>query len=73
MLVAFVDGRTHRGAHGTVRVDKTFLATALGHAAVRRRDSVHFGRCDRMLRRLRASRLDNSHEAEMRKLLRSTC
>ena len=29
-----------------------------------------FERCDRMLRRLRASRLDNSHDAEMRKLLR---
>lgn len=49
---------------------KTFLATALGHAAVRRRYSVHFERCDRMLRRLRASRLDNSHDAEVRKLLR---
>ena len=48
----------------------TFLATALGHAAVRRRYSVHFERCDRMLRRLRASRLDNSHDAEVRKLLR---
>src|SRR5919199_878123 len=51
-------------------VGRTFLATALGHAAVRRRYSVHFERCDRMLRRLRASRLDNSHDAEVRKLLR---
>jgi DNA replication protein DnaC len=51
-------------------VGKTFLASALGHAAVRRRYSVHFERCDRMLRRLRASRLDNSHDVEMRKLLR---
>src|SRR5439155_22592229 len=55
---------------GPVGVGKTFLATALGHAAVRRRYSVHFERCDRLLKRLRASRLDNSHDAEMRKLLR---
>jgi DNA replication protein DnaC len=55
---------------GPVGVGKTFLATALGHAAVRRRISVHFERCDRLLKRLRASRLDNSHDVEMRKLLR---
>lgn len=55
---------------GPVGVGKTFLATALGHAAVRRRFSVHFERSDQMLKRLKASRLDNSHDAEMRKLLR---
>ena len=48
---------------GPVGVGKTFLATALGHAAVRRRITVHFERCDRLLKRLRASRLDNSHDA----------
>jgi DNA replication protein DnaC len=66
----FVDGAHNVVIMGPVGVGKTFLATALGHAAVRRRYSVHFERCDRMLRRLRASRLDNSHDAEMRKLLR---
>ncbi|NIS31812.1 MAG: ATP-binding protein, partial [Actinobacteria bacterium] len=55
---------------GPVGVGKTFLATALGHAAIRRRFSVHFERCDRLLKRLRASRLDNSHDTEIRKLLR---
>jgi DNA replication protein DnaC len=55
---------------GPVGVGKTFLATALGHAAIRRRFSVHFERCDRLLKRLRASRLDNSHNTEIRKLLR---
>jgi DNA replication protein DnaC len=55
---------------GLVGVGKTFMATALGHAAVRRRHSVHFERTDRLLKRLNASRLDNSHDAEMRKLLR---
>jgi DNA replication protein DnaC len=66
----FVDGAHNVVIMGPVGVGKTFLATALGHAAVRRRYSVHFERCDRMLRRLRASRLDNSHDVEMRKLLR---
>lgn len=55
---------------GPVGVGKTFLATALGHAAIRRRYTVHFERCDRLLKRLRASRLDNSHDTEIRKLLR---
>jgi DNA replication protein DnaC len=55
---------------GPVGVGKTFLATALGHAAIRRRHSVHFERTDTMLKRLKASRLDNSHDAEVRKLLR---
>jgi DNA replication protein DnaC len=55
---------------GPVGVGKTFLATALGHAAVRRRYSVHFERADQLLKRLKASRLDNSHDAEVRKLIR---
>ena len=46
------------------------MATALGHAAVRRRYSVTFTRTDVLLKRLRASRLDNSHDAEIRKLVR---
>ncbi len=55
---------------GPVGVGKTFLATALGHAAVRRRHSVHFERGDHLLKRLKTSRLDNSHDVEIRKLLR---
>src|SRR5207253_8499160 len=66
----FVDGGHNAVIMGPVGVGKTFLATALGHAAIRRRFSVHFERCDRLLKRLRASRLDNSHDIEMRKLLR---
>jgi DNA replication protein DnaC len=42
----------------------------LDHAAVRRRYSVHCERTDKLLKRLKASRLDNSHEVELRKLLR---
>ncbi len=66
----FVEAGHNAVIMGPVGVGKTFLATALGHAAVRRRHSVHFERCDRLLKRLRASRLDNSHDAEIRKLLR---
>ena len=66
----FVDAGHNAVIMGPVGVGKTFLATALGHTAVRRRFSVHFERCDRLLKRLRASRLDNSHDVEIRKLLR---
>jgi len=66
----FVDAGHNALIMGPVGVGKTFLASALGHAAVRRRITVHFERCDRLLKRLRASRLDNSHDNEMRKLIR---
>ena len=56
---------------GPVGVGKTFLATALGHAAVRARHSVHFERAGPLLKRLRASRLDNSHDEQIRRLLRT--
>ena len=46
------------------------MATALGHIAVRRRASVHFERADQLLKRLKASRLDASHDTEIRKLIR---
>jgi DNA replication protein DnaC len=66
----FVESGYNAVIMGPVGVGKTFVATALGHAAIRRRFTVHFERCDRLLKRLRASRLDNSHDNEMRKLLR---
>jgi len=55
---------------GPVGVGKTFLATTLGHIAVRRRTSVHFERADQLFKRLRVARLDNSNDVELRKLLR---
>lgn len=55
---------------GPVGVGKTHLATALGHTAIRRRLSVHFARADKLFTRLRAARLDNTLEAEIRKLAR---
>jgi DNA replication protein DnaC len=54
---------------GPVGVGKTFLATALGHIACRRRIGVHFERADKLHKRLRAARLDASYEVEMRKLI----
>lgn len=55
---------------GPVGVGKTHLATALGHIGIRRRLSVHAARADKLFTRLRGARLDNSLEAEMRKLAR---
>src|ERR671910_1881675 len=66
----FVESGHNAVVMGPVGVGKTFVATALGHAAIRRRFSVTFSRTDVLLKRLRASRLDNSHDTEMRKLLR---
>lgn len=55
---------------GPVGVGKTHLATALGHTAIRRRLSVHFARADKLFTRLRAARLDNTLDAEIRRLAR---
>jgi DNA replication protein DnaC len=54
---------------GPVGVGKSFLATALGHIACRRKISVHFERADKLHKRLKAARLDASYDAEMRKLI----
>ena len=64
----FLDGPHGAVVLGPVGVGKTHLATALGHIAVRRRVSVLMLRADAMFKRLKAARLDNSVEAEMRRL-----
>nr|WP_244187445.1 AFG1/ZapE family ATPase [Mycobacterium gastri] len=64
----FLDGPHGALLLGAVGVGKTHLATALGHIAVRRRVPTLMLRADAMFKRLRASRLDNSTEAEMRRL-----
>jgi DNA replication protein DnaC len=53
---------------GPVGVGKTHLATSLGHVAVRRRVGVLMTRADKLFKRLKAARLDNTVEAEMRRL-----
>jgi DNA replication protein DnaC len=64
----FLDGPHGACLLGPVGVGKTHLATALGHIAVRRRHSVLMLRADTLFKRLKAARLDNSVEAEMRRL-----
>jgi len=65
----FVEAANNAFLLGPVGVGKTFLASALGHVAVRRRVSVHFERSDRLFKRLKASRLDASYDQELRKLI----
>ena len=64
----FLDGPHGALLLGAVGVGKTHLATALGHIAVRRRIPTLMLRADAMFKRLKASRLDNSTQAEMRRL-----
>lgn len=65
----FVDAAQNVFVLGPVGVGKTFIATALGHIACRRKIRAHFERADRLFRRLRATRLDGSYDTEMRKLI----
>jgi len=65
----FVEAGNHLLILGPVGVGKTHAATALGHVACRRRHSVIMARTDRLLKRLKASRLDGTYEAEMRRLI----
>jgi DNA replication protein DnaC len=66
----FVEARRDLIVMGPVGVGKTFMASALGHIACRRRYTTLAGRCDQILKRLRGSRLDGSHDLELRKLIR---
>jgi DNA replication protein DnaC len=65
----FVDQARNAFVLGPVGVGKTFMATALGHIACRRRISVHFERAEKLHKRLKAARLDASYDQEMRKLI----
>ena len=64
----FLDGPHGALLLGPVGVGKTHLASALGHIAIRRRRTVHMTRADRLFKRFKAARLDNTLDAEMRKL-----
>jgi len=65
----FIEKCAHLTIVGPVGVGKTFLAHAIGHIACRRGHSVLALRADHMLKTLRHARLDNSYEAELRKLI----
>lgn len=65
----FIEAHAHIAIVGPCGVGKTFLAHALGHVACRRGHSVLAVRGDQMLKTLKHARLDNTHEAELRKLI----
>ena len=65
----FLEAHAHVAMVGPCGVGKTFLAHALGHIACRRGYSVLALRVDKMLKTLKHARLDNTHEAELRKLI----
>ncbi len=58
------------GPHGAVILGPVgvHLACALGHIAIRRRRTVHMAPAARLLKRLKAARLDNTVDYEMRRL-----
>ncbi len=64
---------TETGAHvaivGPVGVGKTYLAQALGNVACRRGYSVICERTEKLLKTLKHARLDNSYEAELRRVI----
>ena len=66
--LAFIEQHANVIFVGDVGLGKTHLATALGHIAIRRRLTVGFHRADKLFTRLRAARLDNTLDAELRRL-----
>lgn len=65
----FLANHEHVLLVGPVGVGKTFLAQALGSAAVRAGHSVLFSRADRLLKELDQSRADHSFEVTFRRYL----
>lgn len=68
LTLRFVEQHHHVLIVGQVGVGKTMLAHALGHLAVARGLTVHCEAADKLFHRLRASRLDQTHEQELRRL-----
>ena len=69
LTMRLLEEHSHVAIVGPVGVGKTFIAHALGHVACRQGHSVLALRADKMLKTLKHARLDNSYEAELRKLL----
>ncbi len=65
----FLDTHAHVAIVGPVGVGKTFVAHALGHIACRRGATVLAVRTDQLLKTLKHARLDNSYDAELRKVI----
>jgi DNA replication protein DnaC len=64
----FLDAKQSAITLGPVGVGQTHLATALDHIAIRRHHTVLFTHADKLFTRLRAARLDNTLETEIRRL-----
>lgn len=64
----FVEQHFHVLLMGPVGVGKTMLAHGLGHLAVQRDLTVHCEVADKLFLRLKASRLDDTHAQELRRL-----
>ena len=64
----FLDGPHGALILGPVGVGKTHMASALGHIAIRRRRTVHMATAAKLFKRLKAARLDNTLDYEMRRL-----
>lgn len=64
----FLDGPHGALILGPVGVGKTHMASALGHIAIRRRRTVHMAPAGKLFKRLKAARLDNTLDYEMRRL-----
>lgn len=67
-LLHFLEKHHHVLIMGPVGVGKTMLAHALGHEANRRGHSVHCEPAEKLFRRLKGARLDDTHAAELRRL-----
>ena len=67
----FLQDHHHVLILGPVGVGKTFLATSIGHIACRRGYSVLMMTAEKMLKGLKAARLDQTYDAEMRRLIRT--
>lgn len=67
-LLRFLEQHHHVLIMGPVGVGKTMLAHALGHEAIRRGHSVHCETAEKLFRRLKGARLDDTHPAELRRL-----
>jgi DNA replication protein DnaC len=65
----FVDAHENIAIVGPVGVGKTFLAHALGHIACRKGKSVLAVGADKVFKTLKHARLDQTYEAELRRLL----
>lgn len=68
-LLRFVDQHHHVLILGPVGVGKTMLAHALGHVAVEHGLSVHCEPAQKLLARLKVSRLDNTLVQELRRII----